>query len=130
MIMLVLPAHYGYQLLGSSWQPAHRLLVPVTLTVVNGGLIIAAITGLRALSAASISLRAQLVSSSVTALGGLLGAGLGDASGAAWGTFMGSFIGVVNWWWQLGKEFRRHEAFSDPVSAGGPSSLRQEVTEG
>jgi O-antigen/teichoic acid export membrane protein len=122
-LMLLLPTRLGHQLLGSSWEPAHQLLVPVTLTMVNNGLIIAAITGLRALSAASTSLRAQLVSSSVTALGGLLGAGLGGASGAAWGTFLGSFIGVGYWWSQLRKELRRHEVLLEPASVVEPSSL-------
>jgi O-antigen/teichoic acid export membrane protein len=122
-IMLLLPTRFGYQLLGSSWEPAHRLLVPVSLTAVNTGLSIAAITGLRALSAASTSLRARLVASSASSLGGLLGAALGGASGAAWGVFIGSSIGVGNWWWQLRKELRKHETRSDGASQVKPSPL-------
>jgi O-antigen/teichoic acid export membrane protein len=129
-IMLVLPTRFGYQILGSSWQLAHGLLVPVTLTTANTGLSIAAVTGLRALSAASTSLQARLVASSASTLGGLLGALLGGATGAAWGIFIGSSAGVANWWRQLRKELSKREVLPVATSQLEPSPLpRQEVVE-
>jgi O-antigen/teichoic acid export membrane protein len=122
-IMLLLPTRIGYQLLGSSWEPAHRLLVPITLVTVNTCLSIAAIIGLRALSAASTSLHARLVASSASTLGGLLGAALDGANGAAWGVFIGSSIGVGNWWWQLRRELRKRETLSDGASQVESSPL-------
>ena len=109
MTMLLLPGRLGSQLLGPSWEPAHRLLVPVALTVANTGISAAAITGLRALGAASTSLRARLVASSASMTGGLLGAALGGAPGAAWGIFAGTAIGAVVWWWHLRKELSVQE---------------------
>jgi hypothetical protein len=104
MTMLLLPGRFGSQLLGPSWEPAHRLLLPVTLTAANTGISAAAITGLRALGAASTSLRARLIAASAAMTGGFLGAAVNGATGAAWGVFVGSTIGAATWWWHLHKE--------------------------
>jgi hypothetical protein len=102
--MLLLPERFGSQLLGPSWEPAHRLLLPVTLTAANTGISAAAITGLRALGAASTSLRARLIAASAAMTGGFLGAAVNGAAGAAWGVFVGTTIGAATWWWHLHKE--------------------------
>jgi O-antigen/teichoic acid export membrane protein len=102
--MLLLPERFGSQLLGPSWEPAHRLLLPVTLTAANTGISVAAITGLRALGAASTSLRARLIAASAAMTAGFLGAAVNGATGAAWGVFVGTTIGAATWWWHLHKE--------------------------
>jgi O-antigen/teichoic acid export membrane protein len=120
LTLLLLPGRFGSQLLGPSWEPAQRLLLPVTLTAANTGLSVAAITGLRALGAASVSLRARLIAAGAAMTGGLVGATVSGASGAAWGVFAGTAIGAVTWWWhlhtQLGIQERSRERTS-PVEA-------------
>jgi O-antigen/teichoic acid export membrane protein len=123
MTMLALPGRLGSQLLGPSWESAHRLLLPVTLTAANTGLSAAAITGLRALGAASMSLRARLVAAGAALAGGLVGAVLGGALGAAWGVFAGTVVGAVTWWWHLHAELGRRERSLEQASQAELSSL-------
>jgi glycosyltransferase involved in cell wall biosynthesis len=100
-LLLLLPRGLGERVLGLSWQPASALLVPVTLTAVNTGLSTGASTGLRALGAASRSLRSQVAGSSAYVVGGLLGAAVAGAAGAAWGAAAATSIGTGVWWWQF-----------------------------
>jgi glycosyltransferase involved in cell wall biosynthesis/O-antigen/teichoic acid export membrane protein len=100
-LLWLLPRGLGMRVLGLSWQPASALLVPVTLTAVNAGLSTGASAGLRALGAASKSLRAQLAGSSAYVVGGLLGAAVAGAAGAAWGTAVATSIGTGIWWRQF-----------------------------
>jgi hypothetical protein len=121
--MLVLPGRFGSQLLGTSWEPARQLLVPMTLTAANTGLSTAAITGLRALGAASTSLRARLIASGASMTGGLLGAAMGGAPGAAWGVAAGTAIGAATWWWHLHKELGRRAQSIEQASQAEACSL-------
>jgi O-antigen/teichoic acid export membrane protein len=121
--MLLLPGRFGSQLLGASWEPARQLLVPMTLTVANNGLSTAAITGLRALGAASSSLRASLITSSACMIGGLLGAATGGAPGAAWGVAAGTAIGAATWWWHLQMELGRQAQSIEQASQAEACSL-------
>jgi O-antigen/teichoic acid export membrane protein len=104
--MLLLPESVGVWLLGSSWQPASALLVPVTLAVAGTGVVNGAWVGLRALGAATRSLRARGINSVAYLVGVLGGAALGGAAGAAWGATAGTFIGAGVWWWQLHRGIR------------------------
>jgi glycosyltransferase involved in cell wall biosynthesis len=100
-LLLLLPRGLGVRVLGLSWQPASALLVPVTLTAVNAGLSTGASAGLRALGAASRSLRSQVAGSSAYVVGGLLGAAVAGAAGAAWGAAVATSIGTGIWWRQF-----------------------------
>ena len=101
MMMMLLPDSLGQQILHSAWYAASALLVPVTLAVAGFGLSIGAWAGVRALGAASRSLRAQGIGSVVYLAGALGGAAVGGAAGAAWGSAAGTLIGAGVWWWQL-----------------------------
>jgi O-antigen/teichoic acid export membrane protein len=100
-MLLLLPKGLGVWLLGSMWQPASELLLPVTLAVASMGVLNGAWVGLRALGAAARSLRAQGINSAVYLAAVLGGAVLGGAAGAAWGAAAGTFISMGVWWWEL-----------------------------
>jgi hypothetical protein len=99
--LLLVPESLGWHILRSAWQPASALLLPVTLTLVGFGFSIGAWAGVRALGAASRSLRAQGIGSLAYLVGSLGGAALDGAAGAAWGSAAGTLIGAGVWWWQL-----------------------------
>jgi O-antigen/teichoic acid export membrane protein len=100
-LMVLLPDALGTRLLGSVWEPASALILPATLAVMGASISSGAAAGLRALAAASRSLRAQLATASAFAIGGLGGALVGGAVGSAWGVAMATMIGAAVWWWQL-----------------------------
>jgi O-antigen/teichoic acid export membrane protein len=128
VLLLLLPGGLGARLLGPSWQPASELLVPVILTVVNAGFSAGASAGLRALGAASRSLRAQVVGSAAYVACSLGGATVGGAAGAAWGSAIATLIGAAVWWWQLRTGL--HVRFAESAVRGEAASLhRQRVTE-
>jgi hypothetical protein len=99
--LLLMPESFGWHILHSAWEPASALLLPVTLAVAGFGFSVGAWAGVRALGAASRSLRAQGIGSVVYLAGALGGAALGGAAGAAWGTAAGTVLGAGIWWWEL-----------------------------
>jgi O-antigen/teichoic acid export membrane protein len=116
MALLLLPEALGVRLLGLSWQPASKLLLPVTITVAGNGFWVAALTGLRALGAAPRSLRAQGYSSAIYLVGALGGAAVAGAAGAAWGSAAATLVAAFVWWWQLDRGLRE---FQLPAEPGG-----------
>ena len=110
MVLLLLPDSVGQQILHSAWYPASALLVPVTLAVAGFGFSVGAWAGVRALGAASRSLRAQVIGSVVYLTGAFGGTVLGGASGAAWGSAAGTLIGAGVWWWELHQGVRDAES--------------------
>jgi O-Antigen ligase len=113
MALLLLPDSAGEQILHSAWYPASELLVPVTLAVAGFGFSVGAWAGVRALGAASRSLRAQVIGSVVYLTGALGGTALAGAAGAAWGSAAGTLIGAGVWWWEL------HQGVRDAQAAEG-----------
>jgi hypothetical protein len=101
MVLLLLPDSVGEQILHSAWYAASALLVPVTLAVAGFGFSVGAWAGVRALGAASRSLRAQVIGSVVYLTGAFVGTAIGGAAGAAWGSAAGALIGAGVWWWEL-----------------------------
>jgi O-antigen/teichoic acid export membrane protein len=113
-LLVLLPGDLGVWLLGPSWQPASELLLPVTLSVAGIGFWGGAFTGLRALGAASRSLRAQGLGSALYLVGALGGAAVGDAAGAAWGSAAATAIAAGIWWWQLDRGLREFRTPAEP----------------
>jgi hypothetical protein len=107
-LLFVMPAEVGESLLGSVWPAASLLIVPATLSVMNAGLSSGASTGLRALGAARLGLRAQLIASLAYAGGGVAGALLGGAVGSSWGVAGATLFGAVLWWTHLRIGLRAH----------------------
>jgi O-antigen/teichoic acid export membrane protein len=109
-LLLLLPASFGEQLLGSVWGPAAALIVPTTAVVMGGSLSDGALAGLRALGAARRSLRTQLLTAAAYLTGGVVGAALNGAYGSAWGVAVAMFFGAAIAWWQLLAGLRAHHA--------------------
>ena len=120
MVLLLLPDSVGEQILHSAWYTASALLVPVTLAVAGFGFSIGAWAGVRALGAASRSLRAQVIGSVVYLTGALGGTAISGAAGAAWGSAAGTLLGAGVWWWEF------HQGVRDASSAGRDASAPDE----
>jgi O-antigen/teichoic acid export membrane protein/glycosyltransferase involved in cell wall biosynthesis len=123
-LLLLLPRGLGSRVLGPSWRPASELLVPVTLTLLSTGFSTGASAGLRALGAASRSLRAQVIGSAAYVTAGLLGATVAGAAGAAWGAAVATSIGAGVWWGQLHRGLREL-GWPDDVLATHASGTRE-----
>ena len=119
-VLLLLPDSVGEQILHSAWYEASPLLAPVTLAVAGFGFSVGAWAGVRALGAASRSLRAQVIGSVIYLTGALGGAAISGAAGAAWGSAAGTLIGAGVWWWEL------HQGLRDAGSAGRDAAAPDE----
>ncbi|MGH3949244.1 MAG: hypothetical protein ACRDSE_08985 [Pseudonocardiaceae bacterium] len=100
-LLLLVPESLGLLVLGSVWEPASALILPVTLSVAGAGIVAGAAAGLRALGAARRSLRAQLFASAAYLTGGLAGATVAGAAGTSWGSAVAMWFGAAVWWSQL-----------------------------
>lgn len=98
LLLLFLPERYGTLLLGSTWQPVHHVLLPVTLTYAAGASTVGAAAGLRALAAAKESLRSRIVTSGLQFTGGVSGAFLAGGLGAAWGQAIAGTLATYVFW--------------------------------
>jgi O-antigen/teichoic acid export membrane protein len=119
----MVPDSLGQRLLNESWAPASALIVPTTVYVTAFGMQMGAWAGLRALAAASRSLRSQAFGLVVILSGALIGASTGHATRAAWGIAVGAVLSMTFWWWQfrLGlRDYRRKE--ERPAQAAGMSN--------
>ncbi|HEX6445341.1 MAG TPA: hypothetical protein VF053_09660 [Streptosporangiales bacterium] len=127
-ILFLLPDAGGRLVLGSVWVPALALIVPATVSTMSAGFTTGAAAGLRALGAARRSLRAQLLVSVVTVIGGLVGAVLAGALGSYWGVALANVFRIAVWWWQLRAAMRERTAADAPgeLSAVGARAGRVE----
>jgi len=100
------PDRLGELVLGSVWNSASALIVPVTLGVAGSGLGTGAAAGLRALGAARRSLRSQLFASACYVGGGLGGAAVAGTVGSAWGVAAATVCGSAVWWLHLRSALR------------------------
>jgi O-antigen/teichoic acid export membrane protein len=107
-LYLALPYGPGELLLGTLWKPASQLLPAVTLNVVAVCFCSAILSGLRAMGAASRSLRAQLTASAAYVAGGSIGAVSGGALGSCWGVTLANAAAAVVWWYHLRAALRDH----------------------
>jgi O-antigen/teichoic acid export membrane protein len=124
-----LPARLGADLLGPTWGPARRVLVPVTLVYASGAVILGATTGLRALAAARRSLRARLVVSVAQVGGAVAGAVAGGMVAAAWGLGLAGALGAAVFWRELLGAVRDARATAGQVETGTGATAGQAETE-
>jgi O-antigen/teichoic acid export membrane protein len=109
LAIAVLPV--GHLLLGEHlWDPARKLLLPVLLILVIGCFENSAAAGLRAMGLARRSLAAQLTSAVCYFVGGTYGAYVAGALGSCWGAALGEVVGLLAWWYQLGRGLTEHLA--------------------
>jgi len=100
-LMVVLPRGLGRWLLGSIWRPTYPLVLPVAIGIAAACVIVGASAGLRALGASRRSLRAQIVTSALYVIFGLVGAYYRGTLGSVEGVALAMWLGVLMWWWQL-----------------------------
>ncbi|QDY75389.1 hypothetical protein [Streptomyces qinzhouensis] len=106
--LLLVPDRAGEFVLGGVWHPASELIVPATLGVVGASLGAGAAVGLRALAAARLSLRSQLIAAACYVAGGLGGAAAAGTAGSAWGVAAATLSGSAVWWLHLRSALREH----------------------
>jgi O-antigen/teichoic acid export membrane protein len=100
-LVLVLPPEAGETILGANWTAASPVLAPVAVGNTALALSLGALVGLRALAAATRSLRATVVVACLTLVVGIVGAALGGAAGAAWGLAVAAILGLAVWFREL-----------------------------
>lgn len=92
------PEAPGRVLLRANWDPAHEVVLPLALGLAAASFSSGALIGLRAYAAATRSLRATVVSSTVATVTTVVGAVMAGASGAAWGILIAHLVGIAIWW--------------------------------
>ena len=97
LFVIALPDAIGVAILGDNWLAAKPVLVPVALGNIAVAAGTATYVGLRALAAATRSLRATIVGAIFTVTLGTIGAWNGGAVGAAWGLSAALVLGLVAW---------------------------------
>jgi O-antigen/teichoic acid export membrane protein len=119
----LLPSDVGEALLKSNWAAAQSLVFVLSLGLAAASISSGALIGLRAFAAASRSLRATVISSTITTVATIGGAVLFGAIGAAWGIFLAHTAEIALWWWEFDREARSHlgTVGSEPGVAGQPS---------
>jgi hypothetical protein len=105
-----------WTLLGSVSHGAHEVLLPLGLAVAGWLSMGGPGVTLRALAAARRSLRAGLVMSLLTVVGGIGGAILGGAQGAATGLAFAWWLAAAVWWHQL---LRALTVYAPPPTRSG-----------
>ena len=119
--LLLLPDDVGRALLGAMWPLARPLLVPVLIGAIASAATVGPWVALRALGAASASLRARSTVAAINAVGGVSGALLGGAPGAAYGLAAGSLASVAVWWQQHAKAKASLRVAPDGAVPAAPS---------
>jgi len=127
VIALLVPESMGVALLGSTWIPARAVLVPVIVGQIGSVLTAGPGMGLRALAAASVSLRVNMIVSIILVVLSVGGAILAGTPGAAWGLALASLAAAVIWWRAFQVEMRRQTIMRTPGAGETPVSRSRET---
>jgi O-antigen/teichoic acid export membrane protein len=100
LVLLLIPVSFGEWLMGSTWNAAAPLFVPLTVAYAGALALSGPVMTLRVVANARRSLRANLLTSAVTFILVVGGAWQGAALGAAWGFAVGYWLGAAAWWRQ------------------------------
>ena len=112
VLLTLLPDELGRSLLAANWEPADRLVLLLSLGLATSSFSSGALIGLRAFAAATRSLRATVISSTLTTVTTVVGAILFGAIGAAWGILLAHSAAMALWWWEFHRESKRYGAAS------------------
>jgi O-antigen/teichoic acid export membrane protein len=96
--LLLVPDEIPARLLSGSWEQVSTLLLPMCLVLLAEAWRLAAFIGLRSLAAPKSSFRAQVISSPIWLVAGVLGAVVGGALGTAIGLGIAGAIIAAVWW--------------------------------
>jgi O-antigen/teichoic acid export membrane protein len=116
----LLPPWVGFALLGENWSGGRSLLGPMAVAATAIALSYGAMTGLRTLAAARLSLRARILDAVVTLSLTAAGTVMAGATGACWGIAAGACLRIPNWWWHFGTA----AAAARPTMAGRRPALQ------
>lgn len=115
-IALVLPDSLGLALLGDSWRAAAPVLVPQALVMAGVGASSAYVAGMRAMSAASRTLRSRVATMPLFVAGGTGGAVVSGAAGAIAGIALAQAVATV----VFAREFSSALKDAERRPGGGP----------
>lgn len=116
-VVLALPPAAGNALLRQQWAPARHLAVPMLAGVLALAMGVGSFVGLRALAAASHSLRVKLLGAAAGVVAGLAGAAVRGAAGFAWGAAAATAATSAMCWWQYLRCLRHEQPALEPRSA-------------
>jgi hypothetical protein len=111
------------------WRAANVLVLPVTVTVMGTCVAVGASAGLRALGSSRRSLRAMIISSTVTLMASVLGALQGGAVGTVRGTALAGAVAAAVWWWQLQTALRESPAIQAASKTADKSAQRPDASD-
>lgn len=117
LALTVLPDEVGLVLLGSNWPSAEAIVLLLALGLATASFSSGAMIGLRALAAATRSLRATVIASALSTAMTIAGAVTFGAFGAAVGIVVAHTITIPLWWWEFRRESAAHAA-ANAVSRG------------
>lgn len=122
-IFLALSPAEGRLILGSTWESARTLVLPVGLASMAGGMMAGPMAGLRSLSAAKALLRVRFIILPTTIALPVIGAVVWEAEGLAYGIAL-SVWWNVGWYWRA--YFRALRDFDGTVT--DPTDRAEAVT--
>lgn len=114
----LMPDRWGSALLGESWSSSRALIVPLSLAMAGTAASVGTTIGLRAMAAASHSLRARLWTAPLTLALVASGAAIAGSRGAAWGLAGSGVLSACVW----ALYFRK--AFAERLSLHGRSETK------
>jgi len=97
-VLLVLPDALGRLVLGATWEPTQRLLLPASMQIVMIGLICGTRAGLTGMRAVRKTVRIDIASTVIVSVATVAGAVVDGALGAYWGLVVGQACCAVIWW--------------------------------
>lgn len=122
--LLFLPDVLGRLVLGATWEPTQRLLLPATVQIVMLGLICGTRAGLTGMRAVRKTVRIDVASTVIISVSTVVGAVIDGALGAYWALVVGQGICALIWW----SVYLTHDPHSEPpartrvVPDEGPAS--------
>jgi len=120
-VLLVLPDTLGRLVLGATWEPTQRLLLPATVQIVMLGLVCGTRAGLTGMRAVHKTVRIDVASTVIVSTATVVGAVIDGALGAYWALVVGQAIAAVIWW----TVYLTHQPGSEP-----PAPTRVDPPEG
>ena len=111
------PDVLGETVMGTAWQTAQPVLLPMSIVLASLGVTLGASAGLRALAAGKGIVKARIAVSLMSPIVTLLGAEAIGIRGAAWGLALGEAFGTVIYWRQFLKSLRDYLVDRQPTGS-------------
>jgi hypothetical protein len=116
VLLVAMPLGVGQLVLGSIWRPAYPLVLPTVLAIAGNCASVGSGTGMHALGAARLSLRASMMNSVIIIPLGIAGALVAGVLGTLYFTAAASWLTMGMSWWYFRAALR--ESSTVPVPSG------------